>query len=167
MWGLWSRVHRRVTGVRDYPSRVGLLLRRALCSQTLTKPPEHTPFLNHKTHPPSKFETPGLQTSVQDYPGRVGLWRVGVPPSGPMDSLGHRLANALVGNDEDAATLEFGLTGEGRGTHGSKRTHARACSHDPRARTRRPQFAPAYKTGHMNPPQKSHRTPQTDDTHMG
>ena len=57
---------------------------------------------------------PGLQTSVQDYPGRVGLWHVGVPPSGPMDALGHRLANALVGNDEGAAGLEFGLTG-GRG----------------------------------------------------
>jgi urea carboxylase len=62
---------------------------------------------------------PGLQTSVQDYPGRVGLWRVGVPPSGPMDALGHRLANALVGNDEDAAALEFGLTGEpGEWAHG-------------------------------------------------
>lgn len=61
--------------------------------------------------PRSAHPRPGLQTSVQDYPGRTGLWRVGVPPSGPMDSLSHRLANALVGNDEDAATLEFGLTG--------------------------------------------------------
>jgi urea carboxylase len=48
---------------------------------------------------------------VQDYPGRTGLWRVGVPPSGPMDALSHRLANALVGNDEADAALEFGLTG--------------------------------------------------------
>lgn len=47
---------------------------------------------------------PGLQTSVQDWPGRTGLWHVGVPPSGPMDSLAHRLANALAGNDEDAAS---------------------------------------------------------------
>ena len=54
----------------------------------------------------------GLQTSVQDYPGRIGLWHVGVPPSGPMDALSHRLANALVGNTEDAAALEFSLTGE-------------------------------------------------------
>jgi hypothetical protein len=54
---------------------------------------------------------PGLQTSVQDWPGRVQLWHVGVPPSGPMDSLNHRLANALVGNPSDAAALEFGLTG--------------------------------------------------------
>ena len=34
---------------------------------------------------------------MQDYPGRVALWSVGVPPSGPMDDLSHRLANALVG----------------------------------------------------------------------
>ncbi len=28
---------------------------------------------------------PGTHTTVQDYPGRVGYWEVGVPPSGPMD----------------------------------------------------------------------------------
>ncbi|KXZ51620.1 hypothetical protein GPECTOR_12g584 [Gonium pectorale] len=54
---------------------------------------------------------PGMQTSVQDWPGRIRLWHVGVPPSGPMDSLSHRLANALVGNDEAAAALEFSLQG--------------------------------------------------------
>jgi urea carboxylase len=58
-----------------------------------------------------KLSCAGLQTSVQDWPGRVKLWHVGVPPSGPMDSLHHRLANALVGNAPDAAALEFGLTG--------------------------------------------------------
>ena len=26
----------------------------------------------------------GAQTTVQDYPGRVGFWNVGVPPSGPF-----------------------------------------------------------------------------------
>ncbi len=46
---------------------------------------------------------PGMQTSVQDWPGRTGLWHVGVPPSGPMDALAFRLGNALVGNDSDAA----------------------------------------------------------------
>ncbi|EFJ41655.1 hypothetical protein VOLCADRAFT_98356 [Volvox carteri f. nagariensis] len=54
---------------------------------------------------------PGMQTSVQDWPGRTRLWHVGVPPSGPMDSLSHRLANALVGNEEGAAALEFSLQG--------------------------------------------------------
>ncbi len=54
---------------------------------------------------------PGAQSSLQDYPGRVGLWNVGVPPSGPMDPLSHRLANRLVGNPQDAATLEMTLNG--------------------------------------------------------
>jgi urea carboxylase len=53
----------------------------------------------------------GTQTTVQDYPGRVGLWHVGVPPSGPMDSLSFRLANRLLHNSADAAALEITLNG--------------------------------------------------------
>lgn len=47
----------------------------------------------------------------QDWPGRRGLWSIGVPPSGPMDSLSFRLANALVGNPPDAAGLEVTIGG--------------------------------------------------------
>jgi urea carboxylase len=54
---------------------------------------------------------PGTQTTIQDYPGRLGYWHVGVPPSGPMDALAFRFANRLVGNAEDAAGLEITLTG--------------------------------------------------------
>lgn len=54
---------------------------------------------------------PGTFTTVQDYPGRVGHWDVGVPPSGPMDDLAFRLANRIVGNGEDAAGLECTLSG--------------------------------------------------------
>jgi len=54
---------------------------------------------------------PGTQTTIQDYPGRLGYWHVGVPPSGPMDTLAFRLANRLVGNRADAAGLEMTLTG--------------------------------------------------------
>lgn len=54
---------------------------------------------------------PGTQTTVQDYPGRLGYWHVGVPPSGPMDTLAFRFANRLAGNEEDAAALEITLTG--------------------------------------------------------
>jgi urea carboxylase len=53
----------------------------------------------------------GTQTTVQDYPGRVGYWNVGVPPSGPMDSLSFRLGNRCVGNDSDAAALEITVSG--------------------------------------------------------
>ena len=53
----------------------------------------------------------GPLTTVQDLPGRVGLWHVGVPPSGPMDDLAHRLANRVVGNAEEAPALELTTAG--------------------------------------------------------
>ena len=49
---------------------------------------------------------PGLETSVQDWPGRYGYWNQGFPPSGPMDSWSFRLANLLVGNELGAPGLE-------------------------------------------------------------
>ncbi|CAK9884967.1 MAG: Acetyl-/propionyl-coenzyme A carboxylase alpha chain [Candidatus Erwinia impunctatus] len=54
---------------------------------------------------------PGTLSSVQDYPGRVGYWDIGVPPSGPMDDFAFRLGNRIVGNDDSAAGLEFTLQG--------------------------------------------------------
>jgi biotin-dependent carboxylase-like uncharacterized protein len=48
---------------------------------------------------------PGVQTVVQDL-GRNGYFAIGLPPSGAMDYLSHHVANALVGNDPAAATLE-------------------------------------------------------------
>jgi biotin-dependent carboxylase-like uncharacterized protein len=53
---------------------------------------------------------PGLLTTIQDL-GRWGLQSRGVPVGGPMDVRSHRLANALVGNPPDAATLEVTMTG--------------------------------------------------------
>jgi len=53
----------------------------------------------------------GTQTSVQDYPGRLGYWAVGVPPSGPMDSRALRLGNRLLGNADGAAALEITMSG--------------------------------------------------------
>jgi urea carboxylase len=53
----------------------------------------------------------GPATTVQDYPGRLGYWDVGVPPSGPMDALALRLGNRLVGNPEGAAGLEITALG--------------------------------------------------------
>jgi len=54
---------------------------------------------------------PGLQTTIQDFPGRIGYWRVGIPPSGPMDALAFRLANLLVGNAPGAAAIEVQFVG--------------------------------------------------------
>ena len=53
---------------------------------------------------------PGLQTTVQDL-GRWGHQAYGVAVAGPMDSLSHRVANLLVGNDSAAAALEITLIG--------------------------------------------------------
>jgi len=53
---------------------------------------------------------PGLLVTVQDL-GRAGHAHLGVPRSGAADLPAHRLANALVGNDAGAATLEATATG--------------------------------------------------------
>lgn len=53
---------------------------------------------------------PGLLTTVQDR-GRWGYQSQGVSVAGPMDLQSHRIANALVGNSADAATLEVTLVG--------------------------------------------------------
>lgn len=54
---------------------------------------------------------PGLQTTVQDLPGRIGYWHVGIPPSGPMDPLAFCIGNILVGNAREAAGLEMTALG--------------------------------------------------------
>ena len=52
----------------------------------------------------------GFYTTVQDL-GRYGFQRYGVPVSGAMDVYALRLANILLGNDEDSAALEMTLVG--------------------------------------------------------
>ncbi|AGB75341.1 MULTISPECIES: urea carboxylase [Rhizobium] len=54
---------------------------------------------------------PGAQSSIQELPGRLGLWHVGVPPSGPMDERSFRQANRLVGNADETAALELTVSG--------------------------------------------------------
>jgi len=51
---------------------------------------------------------PGPLTTIQDL-GRGGLAHLGVPTSGAADAPSLRLANALVGNDENEACLEVTL----------------------------------------------------------
>ncbi len=53
----------------------------------------------------------GLETSVQDYPGRIGTLNQGFPSSGPMDSWSFRLANILVENEPGDAALECQFMG--------------------------------------------------------
>jgi antagonist of KipI len=56
------------------------------------------------------IERSGLLTTVQDA-GRWGWQHLGVSVSGWMDDWSPRLANRLVGNHDEAAVLEFTLTG--------------------------------------------------------
>lgn len=52
----------------------------------------------------------GFFTTVQDL-GRLGFQHFGVPISGAMDLQAHKLANAILGNNNDAATLEMTMIG--------------------------------------------------------
>jgi len=53
---------------------------------------------------------PGMLTTLQDR-GRSGLAAFGIGRAGPMDDVAFRLANALVGNSDDAAALEISVIG--------------------------------------------------------
>lgn len=53
---------------------------------------------------------PGLQSTIQARP-RTGIRHMGVPSSGPADSLSMALANRLVGNSPFTPALETTLTG--------------------------------------------------------
>ena len=72
-----------------------------------------TRALDDFEYAPRTFEVlaAGTQTTIQDYPGRLGFWNVGVPPSGPMDALSFRLANRALGNPANAAALEITVSG--------------------------------------------------------
>ncbi|XP_072046424.1 uncharacterized protein [Amphiura filiformis] len=63
------------------------------------------------TAPYIEVVKPGTYSSYQNWPGRLGLWSIGVPPSGPMDNLSLRIANKLVGNIESACGIEMTIEG--------------------------------------------------------
>ena len=88
-------------------------LRAILATDTFRSGQQYTRFLSTFEIPVRSVEVlkPGTHSTVQEYPGRLGYWNVGVPPSGPMDALAFRLANRIVGNREWHAALE--LTGTG------------------------------------------------------
>jgi urea carboxylase len=88
-------------------------LRAIAASDMLASGQVSTTALRHFAFAPQGVEvlSPGPQTTVQELPGRLGLWHVGVPPSGPMDARSHRNANRLVGNPPDTAALEMTVSG--------------------------------------------------------
>lgn len=68
-----------------------------------------TPQASRIAAPMFEVVDPGLQTTVQDHPGRLGRQALGFFPSGPVDHLAFRAANLLVGNRLGAAALEIPL----------------------------------------------------------
>ena len=52
----------------------------------------------------------GLAVSIQDL-GRIGYYRYGIPMGGAMDRESLRIANLLVGNEENSACFEAPFIG--------------------------------------------------------
>nr|MBX2857978.1 urea carboxylase [Cellvibrionaceae bacterium] len=73
----------------------------------------HTRYLNNFRGRWNNIDviSPGTMTTIQDFPGRVGYWNVGVPPSGPFDNYSFQLANKILGNPRHAAALEITVAG--------------------------------------------------------
>jgi urea carboxylase len=88
-------------------------LRQILADHVFAEGRQTTRYLNAFHYRPATIDViePGVQSSLQDWPGRTGYWNVGVPPSGPMDHLAFRLANRLAGNAEGTAGLELTVAG--------------------------------------------------------
>ncbi len=88
-------------------------VRQVLGDQRFTEGRLTTRSLNEFDYQPATVDviSGGTLTTIQDYPGRVGYWEIGVPPSGPFDSYSFRLGNRLLGNDEGAPGLEITLKG--------------------------------------------------------
>ncbi|KQR11873.1 urea carboxylase [Cellulomonas sp. Leaf334] len=99
----------RLTGIA---TNLGLL-RTIVHAPEVASALHHTGTLAHLHDETPRIEVvrPGMLTTVQDWPGRTGLWHVGIPPSGPMDDLSFRLGNTALGNPEGAPGLECTMAG--------------------------------------------------------
>ncbi|TKV61531.1 urea carboxylase [Nakamurella flava] len=93
-------------------TNLGLL--RALTDEIDLRAAVHsTSTLSETADPDARIDVlaVGPMTTVQDLPGRLGYWHVGVPPSGPFDPVSLTEANRAVGNPSSAPGLE--ITGGG------------------------------------------------------
>lgn len=110
----FDRLATALAGTRIDGIETNLGMLRAVTGMDVVRSVDHsTSTLDSVGDPEPRItvERPGLQTTVQDWPGRTGLWQIGVPPSGPMDDLSFRLGNTALGNPEGAPGLEFTMTG--------------------------------------------------------
>jgi urea carboxylase len=110
----WSRLGESLTGSRVDGIETNLALLRAACLDPAVLKAGHSTATLASVHvdePRIEVLRAGTMTTVQDWPGRTGLWHVGVPPSGPMDDKSFRLGNRLLGNPEGAPGLECTVDG--------------------------------------------------------
>jgi urea carboxylase len=99
----------RIHGIETNQAYLEAILR----NEQVQRGEVYTQFLSSFRYIPATLDVlePGTQSSIQDYPGRLGYWAVGVPPSGPMDPLAFRLGNRLLENLPTAAGLEITMSG--------------------------------------------------------
>ncbi|KAJ6441239.1 urea amidolyase [Purpureocillium lavendulum] len=85
---------------------------KILSSKSFEQGATTTNFLTGFEYSPRamEFVSPGSYTTIQDFPGRVGIG-FGIPESGPMDALHAQLANCIVGNERGCELLEATFTG--------------------------------------------------------
>ncbi|WP_062204057.1 5-oxoprolinase/urea amidolyase family protein [Demequina salsinemoris] len=111
----WSRHAEALAATRIDGVHTNLGLLRVAAEHPVVLAGDHTTAsLGAEVEAPAaglRVERPGFLTTVQEAPGRVGLWHIGVPPSGPMDDLSFVLGNQAVGNPGGAAGLECTVAG--------------------------------------------------------
>ncbi len=113
-----ERARQKLIAALDQTQLYGIETNRRYVSQVLAddrfiEGRVFTRTLNEFDYAPNTLDviSGGTLTTLQDYPGRIGYWEVGVPPSGPFDSYSFRLGNRLLGNPEGAPGLEITLRG--------------------------------------------------------
>lgn len=109
-----ERLQRALAATQLYGIETNLAyLRHVAANDVFREGRQTTRFLARLEYRPATVEVlqAGTHTSIQEFPGRVGYWDIGVPPSGPMDDLAFQLANELVGNIGPAAGLELTVSG--------------------------------------------------------
>ena len=95
------------TRIDGIVTNLGLL--RSLTDEVDLRAAVHsTSTLTRTTDPQPRIDVlaPGPMTTIQDLPGRLGYWHIGVPPSGPFDAVSFSEANIAVGNPAGAPALE-------------------------------------------------------------
>ncbi|MFL6619352.1 MAG: 5-oxoprolinase/urea amidolyase family protein, partial [Povalibacter sp.] len=109
-----SNLDRALAATRIYGIETNQAYLRAIVGdEVFREGRQFTRYLSDFRYEPRTVEViqPGTHSTVQDFPGRVGYWDIGVPPSGPMDDLAFRLVNRIVGNSPEASGLELTVSG--------------------------------------------------------